>query len=120
MQLITQFDSWAEADRAALELERRGVATYVSNRNSSNVTFWNSAVGLWAIVDEQLADAERMLSDPDHEPSLYLSPDDIDEIKASVTKPNMDFVLTFLLKALGIVALIFVGTMLLDRLWPAS
>lgn len=92
MKLLTEFESASEADIASSRLERKGIATFVSNRHPGEFTFGTGGplgVGLWVVLDNQYEDASALLLDPDHTVTHPLSVEEILTIRNGIQSRDM-------------------------------
>lgn len=108
MKLVTNFSSTYDAERASSLLEENGIATFVSSKRSIRIPLSRggaSAVGLWAVLDTQLWDAQQLLKNPNHKVEQKLSAAEINRLRQSVHSSDMSSLLKFLFTLLGLVAL---------------
>ncbi len=118
MKLVSEFQSTYDANKASALLERNGIASFVSSKRSIRIPMYRggaSAVGLWAVLDEQRRDAQLLLQNPNHKVARRLSRSEIIRIRNSVHDPNMNGLLRFLFGLLGIVALIALAVFSVTR-----
>jgi hypothetical protein len=123
MKLVSQYPDLGEAENDSSLLEFRGIATFISNRRANRLNALPSIayrVGLWVVLDEQLNDALKLLSNQDHAVSNPLSRSEIIELKNSVGSGNLTQVLRFLVKMLLIVSLVALAVGAVVFIWPAD
>ena len=111
MKLLTEYETTSEADSASLRLELKGIATFVSSRNTLGFppgTIGPPGIGLWVVVDDQYEDAMALLLDPDHTVSNALTPEEIETIRNGIRGGDMSSVFEVLAWMSGVL-LLFVG-----------
>jgi hypothetical protein len=90
VKLINTFSSTLAADEAALSLRMRGILTFISDKNSSQMGIYVTGtinVHLWVVIDEQLEDAIECLKDENYLPKNPLSEEEMVELeKESATE----------------------------------
>ena len=86
MKLLGQYQSVYEAETLAEKLEERGIAAFVSSRNSANHSYATGAykVGLWILSPEQYKEAKSVLSDPNYVVRNPLAAEDIARLKSQL------------------------------------
>jgi len=123
MELISQYPDLGEAENDSYLLESRGIATFIAGRRANRLLGHRRfvyQVGLWVVLDEQLNDALKLLSNQDHTVSNPLSRSEIIELKTSVGSGDLTVVLRFLAKMLLIVSLVAAAVGAVVFIWPAN
>ena len=123
MELVSQYPDLGEAENDSYLLESRGIATFISSRRANRLLGHQRfayQVGLWVVLDEQLDDALKLLSNKDHAVSNPLSRSEIIELKNSVGSGDLTLVLRVLAKMLLIVSLVAVAVGAVVFIWPAN
>ena len=123
MELVSQYPDLGEAENDSDLLESRGIATFISNRRANRLLGHRRfvyQVGLWVIIDEQLNDAHKLLSNQNHAVSNPLSRSEIIELKNSIGSGDLTLVLRFLAKMLLIVSLVAAAVGAVVFIWPAN
>ena len=76
MKLIRNFDRVEDADEASMLLASRGIVTHISSRNTKLLAtgfLWFIKIGLWAVLEHQHQDAQKLLDDDQHVVSTGIS-----------------------------------------------
>ncbi len=84
MKLLNEFSSMSEAEDAEAWFRARGVLTRVESGGASQLYGITSSVvkvGLWVVLDEQVADAEALTTDKRHVVCYKLSATEMQELE---------------------------------------
>ena len=92
MRTLSHHNTAKEAEDIGCILEERGIATCVSGKYeewAGGPISGPAGAALCVILDKQYDDAVQVLSNPDHEVKVKLSPHEITSIKSSMKEPNI-------------------------------
>ena len=84
MKLLNRYLDPADAADARELLRRAGIASLVEAMDPHSVQPSKAGathVGLWVLADDQLADAIRVLENPEHVPARILNPREIERLE---------------------------------------
>ena len=104
MKLLRHYLDSYEADVDAERLEGKGILTHVTSRYSQDLNAIRTGAfqsGLWAVLEYQYEDAKECLKNDSYKASTGLSPQELKELKESLTKKSQ--------KIINIVAVIAAG-----------
>lgn len=91
MRLLTYFADPADASRLSARMRAAGVMTRIGGVDPHVYRPPRAdamRVGVWVVLDDQLADAVRLLDDPAHVPRRVLSADEMDRIERAAAEPR--------------------------------
>ena len=80
MRLIARYPSLSLAEERAAFLRSRGIATHVSELTSLRPNLAHQGrdrAAVWAVLESQFEDAQRLLNDPEHRADSALEADDM-------------------------------------------
>ena len=120
MKLIAQYQDTIDAERVSDRLRRKGILTFVSGRGLQvpGAARHTGAIkiGLWAVLPNQYEDAEILLKNRRHEPSVVLSADEMEKLeresKASLSATfsrSMERILAIVFGAAIVLLVVIVG-----------
>jgi hypothetical protein len=115
MKLVTQYFELDEAEDASQRLRQSGVMTVVTGKQSYELGTRGSGpsqLGLWVVFDDQLEDAKKFLSNPEHIPERVISLEQMEEIEQS-TKGDASQAEKHFIKHAGVLILGLVVVVLL-------
>ncbi len=90
MRLLTYFADPADASRLSARMRAAGVMTRIGGVDPHVYRPPRAdamRVGVWVVLDDQLADAVRLLDDPAHVPRRVLSAEEMDRIEEAAGAP---------------------------------
>lgn len=116
MRMVERYGSRSEAMERAAFLQANGIATHVSDMTALRVNLAHQGqfrAGLWVVFEDQYDDAMALLSNPDHEVSKALSPDQMAHLQtggeAEVRKVLIKWSLITLGGLAAIASLVVIG-----------
>lgn len=111
--MIARFESRSEAEERAAFLRSRGVATHVTDMTSMRLNLAHQGrfrAGLWVVFEDQYADGETLLENPDHAVARPLSEADLARLETEgageVRKTLIKWMLIIAAGLVGLAALV--------------
>jgi len=103
MKLLKEYDSVTDAEMVASNLEKKGIAVFVSSKYSQSLSKYRTGAlksGLWIVIDSQYIDAKEVLLNKRHEVFSALSPEEIRIIKNEMANSSNGLILKTLVYTL--------------------
>lgn len=111
MKLIEEYYSQSEAEAAQEKLRKRGILSHVSSKQSHHLSSAQTGafrVGLWAIIDNQYADACKILSGHQCKVRYPLNEAQMKELERSGKAYVPASIIKFLFSVIGVIVVLMV------------
>ena len=92
MKLLKSYHSLSDAKLTAMQLQARGILTFIANEETKNqyteITYMGIiSAGVWIVLDYQYEDAVQVLGNPDHVVLNPLTANEMALISKEIHKP---------------------------------
>lgn len=85
MKLIAQYSDLSDAESVSERIRLAGVMTVITSKRSHNLSRTRTGalnVGLWAVFDDQYADAVQLLKNKKHSPGRVIPLEKMEELES--------------------------------------
>lgn len=109
MKLIEEYYNQSDAEAAQEQLMKRGILSHVSSKQSHHLSSAHTGafrVGLWAIIDNQYADACKILSGQQCKVRHPLSEAQMKELESTGKAYAPASILKFLFSVIGVIVVV--------------